>query len=97
MDHHDRLQNDTQVEIQTERQDPESIVETILRGLAALENVPVTELEPLYEQINPDALISFHRHAKDFDTSFTIEFAVDDYTIMLSQTDTVCIRDSRTA
>ncbi|ELY40682.1 hypothetical protein C495_17227 [Natronorubrum sulfidifaciens JCM 14089] len=62
-----------------------------------LEDVPVTELEPLYNHISPDALISFHRHAKDADTAISVEFTVDEYTISVVQTDTVRIRDTSTA
>ncbi|SIS19965.1 HalOD1 output domain-containing protein [Natronorubrum thiooxidans] len=93
MDHHNRFQTETQVEIQAERRDSESILETILRGLAAIKNVPITDLDPLYEQINPDALITFHRHAKEADTPISIEFTVDEYAVTVSQTDNVCISD----
>lgn len=93
MDHHNRFQNGTPMEFQAERHGSESILETVLRGLAAVKDVPVTDLDPLYEQINPDALINFHRHAKEADTAVSIEFTVDEYTVTISQTDNVCISD----
>ncbi|MCU4744740.1 HalOD1 output domain-containing protein [Natronoglomus mannanivorans] len=66
------------------------MVHTILRSLAALKNVPVAELDPLYDRLEPDALVSLMAHAKDAESTVNVEFTIDEFTVVVTH-DTVYV------
>ncbi|WP_306061461.1 HalOD1 output domain-containing protein [Natronococcus wangiae] len=77
------------IEIQTKRKESEPVSGTIIRGLAAVENVSISEVNPLYEQIDTDALDRLFSHAKHFHTDVAVEFSIDEYTVTVTCDDTV--------
>ncbi|MFC4542031.1 HalOD1 output domain-containing protein [Halosolutus amylolyticus] len=69
------------------------MVETILRGLARIEGVSRSELDPLYERVETDALAALLGHARDADCAVGVEFMTDDYTVRVSNDGRVYIHD----
>ncbi|WP_137290078.1 HalOD1 output domain-containing protein [Natronorubrum halophilum] len=94
---HSRRSGDDRVEIRTVRGESESVTHTILRGLATIENVPVTELDPLYEQVEMEALDALLAHANESDAAVNIEFTTPKYTVVVTHGDRVCIHDGEPA
>ncbi|WIV66025.1 HalOD1 output domain-containing protein [Natrialbaceae archaeon AArc-T1-2] len=92
-----RLNRDGCVAVRTVHGDPDAVVQAILRGVAAVENDPVTELDPLYDRIETEALVDLLEHARESDSTVGIEFTVDDYTVAVADDGTVCIHDGRPA
>ena len=89
----DYLGREDQVEIRTVRVDSESILDAIVRGLAVIEEVHVTDLDPLYEIIDTEALNSLLEHSNRTGGEISVEFTVDGYTVLVSQDGSVCIHD----
>ena len=83
--------SDEQATLRVTREDTEPMFLTVLRGIAALENVPVTELDPLYDQVDTEALTALLSHGREVDSDVTVEFTVDDHDILVSQDGEVCI------
>ncbi len=81
---HDRPGADDRVEVRTVCGDSESVTHTILRGLAAIKNVPVVELDPLYEQLETDALVTLLNHAQDSEGVVNVEFTLDEFTVVVT-------------
>ena len=80
------------VTTQAVRGDAESVLQTILRGVAAIENVPIPELEPLYERIEPEALAALCSHADDAGSAVTVTFTAYGHTIVVSHDGRVCVQ-----
>ncbi|WP_049890360.1 HalOD1 output domain-containing protein [Natronorubrum sulfidifaciens] len=84
------------VTIRAVRGDAESILQTILRAVAAIENVPVTELESLYERIDPEALADLCSHADDAGSDVTVTFTDHGHTVVVSHDGRVCVQPGTT-
>lgn len=95
MAHNDRSRRnrDGPVAVRTVCEDPDTVIAAILHGIAALENKPVSALEPLYDRIDPDALVALLEHARSSPGPVGVEFTVEGYTVAVSDDGTVCIHD----
>ena len=90
---HDRSKDNDCIEIQTVRDESESILLTIMRTLAAAKNEPVTELDLLYDQIDFEPMVDLLAHTRDSDITVSVEFTIEDYTIVVSNNDIVYVHD----
>lgn len=90
---HSRRPDDDRVEVRTVRDESESVTHMILRGLSVKKNVPIRELEPLYEQVETEALDSLLTHAEGTESTVSVEFATDDHTVVVTHRDCVCVRN----
>ncbi|AXR79166.1 hypothetical protein AArc1_2854 [Natrarchaeobaculum sulfurireducens] len=84
----------TQVEFQTERKRSESMVQAIVRALSTTKDVPVTELDSLYESINTEAVNSLFGHAETRHTAICLEFTHQDHTVTVTQSGAIYVRSS---
>lgn len=57
-----------------ERGPDESTTQAILRGIAAMRGVAETDIEPVYEQVNFEALEALLRHADERGNSISVQF-----------------------
>lgn len=89
---HNRRNGDRE-EIRIARAESESLIQTILRGLATIKNRPVADVEPLYKQIDMDAVTALLDHARRSQSAVGIEFTIDDYTVQVSHDQEVYIHD----
>ncbi|WP_161991510.1 HalOD1 output domain-containing protein [Natronorubrum aibiense] len=94
---HDSPTDGARVTIRVVQGESESILRTILRGVAVAENVPVSELEPLYQRIETDALVALLNHADDVESGVRVEFTVHGHTVVVSDDGAVCITPATTA
>lgn len=70
------------------------VAEQIISGVAAKEGVSETELPPLYEYVDVDALESLLAHAgRSSMGAVTIELRYLEYTVTVSETGVVSIED----
>ena len=90
---HCRRPDDDRVEVRTVRDESESVTHMILRGLSVIKNVPIRELEPLYEQVETEALDSLLTHAEGTESTVSVEFATDDHIVVVTHRDCVCVRN----
>lgn len=87
-------QDTNRVEVRALGDDSESVIQTTLRILAEMRGVPVGDLEPLYEQVETDAVVNLLTHAKEFDSAVCVEFTVEEYTVAVSHDNRDCPRDT---
>ena len=73
----------------------EPIANAILRAISKKkgETIDMEALEPLYPQIDPEALDAFLSHARAQDSPATVTFAFSGYQVALSQDGTICVSD----
>lgn len=81
------------VAVQTLDCESESVVHTALRMVAAIENVPIDSLDPLYEHIETDALVELVTHARECNSAVCVEFTVGDYTVVVSHDNRESLRE----
>ena len=63
----------------------ESTTETVLRAMAAVEGVDESEMDPIYEHVDPVALENIVDHADSRDNAVGVRFTVEDYTVSVRQ------------
>ena len=95
MVHHDDRprMHDDRVQIQTVREDGESVTHMILRGLARSKNVPVSQLDSLYNDVETESVGDLLAHSRETNSNVSVTFTTDDHTIIVTSEDSVCIRD----
>ncbi|MFP8953420.1 HalOD1 output domain-containing protein [Natrialbaceae archaeon A-arb3/5] len=81
-------------EVQTEYADKTASIETLLQSLAVAEDTRITELDPLYESVEPEALCDLLRHASTHDCLVGVEFVYGELTVTISETGTIRIHDN---
>ncbi|MCU4743735.1 hypothetical protein OB955_08750 [Halobacteria archaeon AArc-m2/3/4] len=79
-----RVVDDGIIEIEVAFDDPETVTNALLQGLATLEGVPISDLTPLYDHVEPTALNTLLEHAQRDDRYVGIEFTVDEYTVVVT-------------
>jgi hypothetical protein len=79
-----------------EREGGESASDAVIRGIAAIEDVPVTDLDPLYGSICAESLDGLFGHADAHGASARVSFEFEGYTIHVRNDRTIRIAD-RTA
>ncbi|WP_226480394.1 HalOD1 output domain-containing protein [Natrinema amylolyticum] len=79
---HDTCRADGGTPFVTERKSDETTVEAILRSIAAITGVDETDLEPLYDAVEVDALATFVTHAERRDRSVQVSFGYEGYTVV---------------
>lgn len=67
----------------TECASDESIVQAVIRGIATVKGVDPTDLEPLYREIEPEALEALMTHADELDYAVGVEFTFDGYAVLV--------------
>ena len=77
--------------VRTTRHADEEILQTVLRAVAACTNTSITELEPLYEQVEPDALDTLLGHAVTNDAPVSIAFELENLTVNVTDDERVCV------
>ncbi|WP_054862888.1 HalOD1 output domain-containing protein [Natronolimnobius baerhuensis] len=85
-------QADNSVVIESEIHHPESLVESIVRGVSICTNTPQAELTPLYEYVDPEPLAAVLEHARQHDSDVTFEFKYEGCRITLSQENDLRVR-----
>lgn len=81
-----RIVDDGIIEIGPPFDDIDTVTNALLRGLATMKGVPESDLAPLYNHIDLEALHSLLEHARRADRYVSVEFTVDDYTIIVTST-----------
>lgn len=79
--------------IHVERGDGESILEAVLRAVAAKRSVPVSTLPPLYDAVEPDAMEALLDHRRG-NASIEIRFSFAGYRVIVSQSGIVRVFES---
>ncbi|WP_226043030.1 HalOD1 output domain-containing protein [Natrinema sp. DC36] len=77
-----------------EEQPWESIVQTVIRGIAAVKGTPECDLDPLYNSINPEALNELMRHSQRISSDVSVEFTHEGCTVLVRNEDPMKITDS---
>lgn len=72
-------------DFRVDREPEESTTEAVLRGLAAVQGVPESEIDPLYEQVEIDALETLVRHANRRGRAIRVRFCADGYTVCVHE------------
>lgn len=98
MDMHTRGRDDSSIAdggdvVSVECEPDESTTRAVLRGIAAMKGISETEFDPLYEQIEFDALEGLVGHASRRDRSLSVRFPLDDYTVCVREDGRVRIVD----
>ncbi|RDI71731.1 HalOD1 output domain-containing protein [Halopelagius longus] len=86
--------DDNRVELHVPRGESESVIQVTLRTLAVMRNVPISDLEPLYERIEPDALVDLLSHAEECNAAVSVEFTVEGHTVAISHEEGEHLGDS---
>lgn len=84
-------------ELVTEIGAEESTTQATMRSIAAIKGVAETDLDPLYDNIDPDALETMIQHADEHDSRVEISFAIDGYRIYVRDNKRIQIIDSSPA
>ncbi|WP_254532284.1 HalOD1 output domain-containing protein [Natrinema gelatinilyticum] len=92
-DHHCKeISTDGGSTITVEQQLDESPTQAILRGIAVLNGVAETTLDPLYNSIEVDALEQLIKHARRHNSAVSITFTFEGYTIRVTDKRNVKIK-----
>lgn len=81
---------------QTEIGQSETAMEAVTRALSAIQGVGVTDLDRLYDDIEPDALEQLVEHAEARDRYLEVEFTYEGYTVAVRGWSVVCVTDRST-
>lgn len=81
------------VEIRTEYDDKNAAITELIQALAVIEDTPTTELEPLYESIEIEAVAELLCHADKHDCAVGVEFAYSEFTVTINGNGTIQIHD----
>ncbi|ELY92857.1 hypothetical protein C483_06907 [Natrialba hulunbeirensis JCM 10989] len=81
---------DGEIVLPPDQYDAKSIPGAIVRAVAIEKNVPVTDLSPLYEQVDPDAIAELLDHANTKQSTVRIEFVFEGYRVIAA--DDGCLR-----
>lgn len=68
-------------------------IHDICLALAAIEDIPATELNPLYNHVEIEALTRLIRHADEHDCTVGVEFTFQDHTVVVDDKRTIQIHD----
>lgn len=63
----------------------------LVQAIAALEEVPETDVGPLYESVELESVVTLLRHASAHDSTVNVEFEHEGYTITIGSDGTVRI------
>lgn len=81
------------VDIRTEYDDKNAAITELIQALAVIEDTPMTELDPLYESIEIEAVAELLSHADKHDCTVGVEFAYSDFTVTIDGSGTIHIHD----
>lgn len=88
---HDPPPTTEQIVVQTSGEGDESMLDTIVRALAIAKNVPASDLDPLYERVDSEALVSLLGRPQRHEATVCIEFAIDEHWVLVSNDRRVCV------
>ncbi|ADB63719.1 hypothetical protein Htur_4990 (plasmid) [Haloterrigena turkmenica DSM 5511] len=77
-----------------EEQPSESIVQTVIRGIAAVQGTPECDLDPLYDSIDPEALNELVRHSQRVSSDISMKFIHEGCAVLVRNEDPIKITDS---
>lgn len=92
-----RVVDDGEVEISPPFDDTEAVTNALARGLATITGVPESELTPLYDYVDTEALHALLEHAQRDGRYVSVEFTVDDYTVVVTSSGPIRIHRSNPA
>lgn len=72
---------------------PESLHLTIVEALAAVEDVPPTEVDPLYGVVEPDSLERLFAHSAARESTLSTAFSVRDWTVTVHSDGRVIVHE----
>ncbi|MDF9744970.1 HalOD1 output domain-containing protein [Natrinema salsiterrestre] len=81
--------------ILVEEQPKESIVQTVIRGISAVQGTPECDLDPLYDSINSEALNELMRHSQRVSSDVSVEFTHEGCAVQVRNGDSVKITDPK--
>lgn len=61
-----------------------SVLDAVIDAVASREDVPTTELNPLYHRIDPDALETLVDHARRHDAVLEVEFTFEGHRVLVA-------------
>ncbi len=73
--------------------DPEEPAMTVINALAAVRNVPATELTPLYDSVDLESVGRLLDHACEREVSTTVGFSAAGYGVRISSDGTIVVCD----
>ncbi|EMA37335.1 HalOD1 output domain-containing protein [Halobiforma nitratireducens] len=77
--------------VDTHRRDSEPTVHAVARAIATAQEVPVAELDPLYEHVPVDALEALLEGADERELPVEIRFPLESHVIVVSAGDSVSV------
>lgn len=80
--------------IVVEEQPDESPTRAILRGVAALKGAKETDLDPLYDSIDVDAMEEMMEHSRNRDTKARLKFSFEGCTIHVGDEGDITITEN---
>ena len=80
--------------ILVEEQPRESIVQAVIRGIAAVQGTPECDLDPLYDSIEPEALNELVRHSQRVSSDMSVEFTHEGCAVLVRNEDQIKITDT---
>jgi hypothetical protein len=72
----------------------DSVIEALVRALAEARGVCVTEVAPLYDVVDPDALGRLFQTDDGADSELRLDFRVDNWSVSVSADGRVCVFDT---
>lgn len=87
----DRVTADGGTVFVTERDTEESTARAVSRSLAAIRGVSETDLDPLYPEIDFEAVDRMIDHADEHDCDVTTAFTIDGYEVLVQTDGTIRI------
>ncbi|WP_222917131.1 HalOD1 output domain-containing protein [Natrinema sp. SYSU A 869] len=91
--YHDDCRADGGTPFVTERKLDETMVEAIIRSIATITGVDETDLEPLYDTVEVDALAEIVTHAEQRDRSVSVSFGYEGHTVVVDGAGSIRIVD----
>ncbi|MFP8953246.1 HalOD1 output domain-containing protein [Natrialbaceae archaeon A-arb3/5] len=73
--------------------DARSPTHEVVKGVAALQERSDTEIDPLYDRVQTEAMNTLIDHAQRGDRYVGVEFTLEEYAVVVTSDGTICITD----
>ncbi|MFP9192677.1 HalOD1 output domain-containing protein [Natronosalvus vescus] len=81
------------IEIHAAYDEPHAVTTQLVRAVAAIDGVSPSELDSLYDSVDPESVSKLLSHAGEHDCRLSIEFTYEGYTIAVSDSGRIHVRD----
>ena len=81
------------IEIHAAYDEPHAVTTQLVRTVAAIDGVSPSDLDSLYDAVDPESISTLLSHAADNECPISIEFTYEGYTIVVSDSGRIHVHE----